>query len=364
MGLPMKAEIAPRIDLKNRTKLEQVIPLDTPFVVFVDPSDACNFKCKFCPTSDRDLMKSVGRPWMRMNFELFKKVADDLTKFPNKVKVLRLYKDGEPLINKDLEKMISYAKSVGASERVDTTTNASLLTRERGKALVEAGLDRINISIYGVSTDNYKNFSDAKVEFSTILENVKNFYEIRGNCEMVVKVNGDSLSEVEKEKFLKEFGDSTDKIFIEHTMACWPNFELRDGIKVNEEVGIYGQELSNVDACPYPFYSFSINSDGVVSVCFLDWGRKLTVGDVKTQSVQEIWNGEGMRAYRKMFLEGNRKEHPVCGGCGQMTHGQPDNIDEFMDTILARLNEIEYFKDVPNLLKGEVKFLPIVDVQK
>ena len=57
----MKAEIAPRIDLVNRTKLEEVIPLDTPFVVFVDPSDACNFKCKFCPTSDRDLMKEVGR---------------------------------------------------------------------------------------------------------------------------------------------------------------------------------------------------------------------------------------------------------------------------------------------------------------
>ena len=59
----MKAEYAPRIDLKNRTKLENVIPLKTPYVIFVDPSDACNFKCRFCPTSDRKLMKKVGRPY-------------------------------------------------------------------------------------------------------------------------------------------------------------------------------------------------------------------------------------------------------------------------------------------------------------
>lgn len=357
----MKAEIAPRIDLKNRTKLEEVIPLDTPFVVFVDPSDACNFKCKFCPTGDRNLMKSVSRPLTRMNFELFKKIADDMTKFPNKVKVLRLYKDGEPLINKELEKMVKYAKEIGASDRIDTTTNASLLTKERGRALVEAGLDRINISIYGVSTENYKSFSDAKVEFSTILENVKSFYEVRENCEMVVKVNGDTLTQEEKETFLREFGDSTDKIFIEHTMACWPNFELRGGVEVNNEVGIYGQEISEVDACPYPFYSFSINSDGLVSVCFLDWGRKLTVGDVKTQTVQEIWSGKPMRSYRKMFLEGGRKNHPTCGGCGQMTHGQPDNIDAHKEVILKKLNDVDYFVDVPNLLGNEPRLLPIVN---
>lgn len=357
----MKAKIAPRIDLENRTKLEDVIPLDTPFVVFVDPSDACNFKCKFCPTSDRDLMKSVGRPWTRMTFEIFKKIADDMTEFPKKVKVLRMYKDGEPLINKDLERMVAYAKAVGASERIDTTSNASLLTSARGKALVEAGLDRINISIYGVSTENYKSFSDAKVEFSTILENVRSFYEIRGNCEMVVKVNGDTLSQEEKDLFLQAFGDYTDKIFIEHTMACWPNFELRDGVKVNQEVGIYGQELSDVDACPYPFYSFSINSDGLVSVCFLDWGRKLTVGDVKKQTVREIWDGKPMRSYRKMFLEGNRMKHPVCGGCGQMTHGQPDNIDAHKSDLLAKLNSTGYFAGVPDLIEGKFKNLPIIN---
>ena len=34
---------------KERTRLETVIPLSTPFILYVDPSSACNLKCNFCP---------------------------------------------------------------------------------------------------------------------------------------------------------------------------------------------------------------------------------------------------------------------------------------------------------------------------
>jgi radical SAM protein with 4Fe4S-binding SPASM domain len=332
------------MDLKNRTKLETVIPLDTPFVVFVDPSDACNFKCRFCPTSDRELMKKVGRPWKQMPLELFKKIADDMTKFPKKIEVLRLYKDGEPLINKDFPAMIKYAKEIKASNRIDTTTNASLLTKKKAEEIVKAGLDRINISIYGIKSEHYSAFSGVKLEFKQILENVRNFYEIREQCEMLVKINGDQLTEEEKNVFLEYFGDYTDKIYIEHTMSCWPEFNLR-GVDVNPKVGIYGQQIKEVEVCPYPFYSIAINSDGVVSVCFLDWGRKLGLGNIREESLKDVWNGRAMRQYRKMFLEGERKNHPVCGTCGQMSHGNPDNIDPFKKEILEKLNNIGYFEN-------------------
>lgn len=341
----MKAEYAPRIDLKNRTRLETVIPLATPFIIFVDPADACNFKCRFCPTSDRKLMKSVGRPWQTMPFDLFKKIADDMTQFPGQLEVLRLYKDGEPLINKHLVDMVKYAKDIGACRRVDTTTNASLLTPEKGRALADAGLDRINISIEGINNEQYKSFSDVNLEFDRIVENVRAFYEVRGNCDMLVKINGDTLTEEDKAKFLDIFGDIADKVYIEHIMSCWPNFEL-NGVKVNQEYGIYGQAIQEVDVCPYPFYSFSINSDGLASVCFLDWSRKLLVGDARTQSMAEIWNGRSMKAYRKFFLKGKRKGHPICGNCGQMSHGQPDNLDPYKTDLLVKLEATGYFKSL------------------
>ena len=332
----MKAEFAPRIDLHNRTALETVIPLDTPLVLFLDPSDACNFKCKFCPTSDRKLMKEVGRPWRTMKMELFEKIVADMKNFNRPVEVLRLYKDGEPLLNKNFPDMIKLAKQEGVCNRVDTTTNASLLTPERGEKIIEAGLDRINISIEGISNEQYKNFSDVKLEFSSILENVRYFYSIREGCDMLVKINGDSLSEDDKKLFLELFGDHCDKIYIEHVMGCWPNFEF-DGVQINNDFGIYGNEIVERDVCPYPFYSIAVNSDGIVSVCFLDWSKKLVIGDCRFQPIDEIWQSESLNAYRKLFLKGKRKQHPICGNCGQMSHGMPDNLDPYADEIYKKI---------------------------
>jgi hypothetical protein len=44
-----------------------------------------------------------------------------------------------------------------------------------------------------------------------------------------------------------------------------------------------------------------------------------------------------MREYQKMFLEGERKNHPVCKNCGQMSHGMPDDIDKYSGELLKRL---------------------------
>lgn len=100
----MKAQVKPRINLEDRTPLQNVIPLATPMIVFVDPASACNFSCTFCPTGHRDLIKETGRFVGRMKLEVFQKVIDDLADFNQPIKVLRMYKDGEPFLNKDLAK--------------------------------------------------------------------------------------------------------------------------------------------------------------------------------------------------------------------------------------------------------------------
>lgn len=333
----MKAQIKPRIDLIGRTKLETVIPLRVPFIINVDPSDICNFQCKFCPTGDRALMeKTPGRNYGIMDFELYKKIIDDISEFEKPIKVLRLYKDGEPLLNPRFAEMVKYAKEKKCSERIDTTINASLLNPKRNLEIIEAGLDRINISIEGINENQYLEFSKCKIDFDKLVGNIRHLYENKKNCEIIVKINGDILSEGDKKKFYEIFGDIADGVYIEHIMACWPGFELK-GVDVNQEYGIYGQKIKEVQVCPYIFYSFSINSDGSVSICFLDWSRKLIIGNAKTQKVKDIWNGEELREYQKMFLMKKRKTHPVCGNCGQMTHGQPDDIDGYAEMLLERV---------------------------
>ena len=335
----MKAQIKPRIDLLNRTKLETVIPLSVPFIINVDPADTCNFQCKFCPTGDRTLMKKTpGRNHGIMDFKLYIKIIDDICEFDKPIKVLRLYKDGEPLLNLRIAEMIRYAKEKSCAKRIDTTTNAILLNPQKNTDLIAAGLDRINISIEGINAQQYWEFSKYKVDFEKLVGNIRHLYENKDQCEIIVKINGDILSEDDKKKFYEIFGDIADGVYIEHIMACWPEFKLK-GVEVNQEYGIYGQKIKEVMACPYVFYSFSINSDGSASICFLDWSRKLIIGDAKTQKVKDIWSGKELREYQKMFLMKKRKAHPVCGNCGQMSHGQPDDIDEYADMLSGRLRK-------------------------
>ncbi len=98
----MKAELKPRINLEGRTKLETVIPLATPFILFIDPASVYNFKCTFCPTGDLPLLidATTSRWQGRLHMYVFKKVIDDLHEFDRPLKVLRMYKEGEPLLNK------------------------------------------------------------------------------------------------------------------------------------------------------------------------------------------------------------------------------------------------------------------------
>jgi MoaA/NifB/PqqE/SkfB family radical SAM enzyme len=273
-----------------------------------------------------------------MNFDLYKKIIDDICEFERPIKVLRLYKDGEPLINPHFTDMIKYAKAKKCAERIDTTTNASLLNHKTNLEMIEAGLDRINISIEGVNSEQYANFSNYKIDFEKLVANIRHLYEHRGDCEIIIKIPGDDLSEDDKKKFYDVFGEIADGVYIEHVMSCWPEFELKT-IAVNQNVGIYGQPIKEVQVCPYVFYSFSINSDGLASACFLDWSRKLIIGDAKAESVKNIWRGEKLKEYQKMFLNKKRKGHPVCRDCGQLTHGLPDDIDAYAEELMLKIKK-------------------------
>jgi radical SAM protein with 4Fe4S-binding SPASM domain len=345
----LKAQIKPRIDIENRTKLEKVIPIEVPFLVFLDPADICNFQCKFCPTGNRALIKKISRNSGLMDFDLYKKIIDDLCEFEKPVKVLRLYKDGEPLLNPKFADMVRYAKERGCALQVDTTTNASLLNPPKNIELIEAGLDKIHISLEGLSDKSYKEFSGYKINFDKLVENIRHFYEHKQNCIVSIKTVGDNLSEEEKKRFFNIFGDIADHIFIEHVAPCWPKFEMTD-VTPNSAVGIYGQEIKEVQVCPYIFYSLSINSDGTVSLCFLDWSRELIVGDLKTDRFKKIWQGDALFKYRKMHLLKKRRDHPICAVCGQLSHCLPDDIDPFAEKLLER---IESHRRISTSGKGE-----------
>ena len=336
----MKARLEPRINLEGRTPLETVIPLSTPFIVFVDPASSCNFKCTFCPTGHRDMIAETGRFQGVMKFDVFQKIIDDLGEFDKPIKVLRMYKDGEPFLNKRLAEMVAYAKQSGRVDYIDTTTNGTFLSPDRVGPVLEAGIDKINISVDGMTEETYLRFTGFKFDFAKFVENVKWIYANKGNCEIVVKIPAELITEAQRQEFFDTFGDHCDRIFVENFAPCWPEFDIEEHTGVKISKGIYQQDIGETDTCPYIFYGYSVNADGLVSSCFLDWGRKLMIGDVRQQSMKEIWNSERMNALRLQHLEGAGKQNGVCGNCGSSVTACPTISTRIACSLLEKFKAL------------------------
>jgi radical SAM protein with 4Fe4S-binding SPASM domain len=329
----MTATLTPRIST-NRTPLQDVIPLATPYLVFLDPSDLCNFRCRFCPTGDRELVKRYRKPQF-MDFGLYEKIIRDLSYMPEPIKVLRMYKDGEPLLNPALPAMIYHAKYVGRFLQIDTTTNGSLLNYRLSNELIDSGLDKLFVSVEGMGAEAYREFCGYKLDWQRFVASIEEFYWLsRDRCRLHVKIAGDYLTDAQREEFVQTFGEIADEIFIEHTAPCWPGFGVEGA---NSEVGIYGNRLTSVKVCPYPLYSLSINSNGTVSLCYLDWKHEMIVGDLKHETFYEIWNGDTLLNYRILHLQKRRGLLENCSTCGQLTHCMPDDIDAYAEEILKRM---------------------------
>ena len=337
----MKAKKIPRIDIRDRLELKEVLPLSAPYVVYIDPCDTCNFRCKFCPSGNLELMaKTKGRGHGPMDFQVFKQVVDDLRDFGEPIKVVRLYKEGEPLLNPRFADMVRYAKNCGYVERVDTTTNGSMLTKERSLEIIDAGLDRINISVEGMNSEHYRDFSGYKLDFCEFVDNIAFFYDHKKQCEMNIKINGDILTEEQEEEFYKVFGDITDGISVERTIEYWPKYGQMK-VDVDDKVSLLGGCSKEVLVCPYVFYEMCVNSDGTYSLCRFDWNHKMImdahVGGRPTP--KKIWDSITLWNFQQSFLRKERKMMSVlsCPDCGILKQGVPEDLDEFAAEILDEM---------------------------
>ena len=337
----MKAKQIPRIDIHDRIELKNALPLRTPYVIYIDPCDTCNFRCKFCPSGNLELMKKTkGRGHGPMDFEVYRGIIDSLREFLDPVRVIRLYKEGEPLVNPRFADMVRYAKASPKVLRVDTTTNASMLTPERSLEIIDAGLDRINISVEGINSQQYQDFSGHRLDYQQFVDNIAFFYDHKKQCEMNIKINGDILTSEQEDEFYRTFGNITDGINVERTIEYWPKYH---DMKVDFDAGVtlLGGEAQEVQVCPYVFYEMCINSNGTYSLCRFDWNHAMLLDQHVSQppTPKKIWDSIVLWNFQQQFLKKERKLMTVlsCPKCGILKQGVPEDLDEFAEEILEEM---------------------------
>ena len=310
---------------KARVDLRRAIPLAKPFAILFEPASICNFRCRFCFFSEPDIDAHLAKGKMR--FDDFTKIVDDLAAWPGeRIKVIRIIGFGEPLANRETPRMIAYLKERNVAERIEMTTNASLLTEDMAEGLIEAGLDYIRCSIYALDQTEHERITGNRMPVERIRENIRGLMAAR---ERLGKQNPfiyaktiDAGSDVLNQRFLDLFGPITDEAAIE-TAHGW----------------LTGDEASasRRRVCPQPFKMMNIHFNGDVVLCDPDWKGNTMVGNALDQPVSAIWGGAAMRAFWKLQLQGRRRENASCATCTFLNDRYVlDDLDGVSPDVLER----------------------------
>lgn len=310
--------------------IEDNLPYKVPYLIYVDPTNLCNFKCNFCPTGNKFLLKDINRPAGFMTMEIFNKFVGDLKKmikrYNQKPDSILLFKDGEPLLNPNLISMIKAVKENNLTDVLHITSNASKLNEDISRKLITSGLNQIRFSIYGVDDESYKQNGNT-IKFDLIYNNIKEFWKINKEhgypIEVVCKII-DNYPDNQINEFKRKFEKICSRIHIEkfHNWSDTENWEIKNK-------GSYPSLNSNLEEdflCAQPFSRLTVLFNGDVTPCCVDWSHKLVVGNIKNDSLDYIWNNLANKI-RQEHIENSFKEDSPCVNCDyKVTRSKYDKI--------------------------------------
>lgn len=335
----MKADVKPSYDT-NRQRLADIIPLNTPFTIFIEPTRFCNFKCFYCLHSTRGdengEFAKTGYQIKHMDFVMYEKLLEQIMAFSERPKRIVFSGLGEPLMNPELPKMIKRAKDLEIAPRLDILTNASLLTPEIADAIIAAGTTRIQVSLQGLNSQKYQEVSNISINFDKMYENLSYLYKNKKNCLIFIKIIDALLdSEEDKARFYNLFGNICDQIFIEHLIALQQQMGDHGG-KADNSRNLNNEEVIYRYVCPVIFYMLQIDADGNVFPCPVSGLPKhFAMGNINDEPLLQIWNGGRRINLIRGHLMLNRKKIPVCATCSAC-HCVLDQ-SEFLDDVAGQL---------------------------
>ena len=253
----------------------------TPFPtnVTIESTANCNFRCQMCP------ILKVERPRGAMSFETFQKVADEIAR-ENPATGLWFAYMGEPLLLGDkLIRLIEYAKHKGLSN-THLSTNASLLTLEMARKLLASGVDEVILSI---DANTERTYSQIRVggEFQKVVENVEGILRLRTEMKAATRLIVQYIVMPENQAELEPFKQR------------W--LKLGAAVKVRPKLGwglAYDSECLTLPKsardfpCPWLIRTVVVQWDGRYAQCDADYNAEFSPGNIQTQTIKQVWDGE------------------------------------------------------------------------
>jgi radical SAM protein with 4Fe4S-binding SPASM domain len=282
-----------------------------PTKLWLEPTDVCNLRCVMCP-------QSVPKPFPKgyMDWGLFTKIVDEAKDFAYEV---NLFHRGESLIHPRLADMVRYVRERGIHARLNT--NGTLLDERKSIALIEAGLDLISFSFDGYTSAVYEKIR-VLGKFERTVDNIVGFLEVKkrlgkGSPYVILEsidfsVGPPSAEELARQRaFRTRFeGLPLERFIIKRPHNWAGTYAPGDPAEAGKP--------HRYSPCTFPWYALVIFWDGTVSPCPQDWYGDLELGNVRQQSLVEVWNGPKMLELRRKMQQKDVKGLSPCNQCDML----------------------------------------------
>jgi radical SAM protein with 4Fe4S-binding SPASM domain len=263
----------------------------------IELTNFCNLACPMCPHAQME--REVGY----MKPELFRRIIDQSAP---ELEFAYLHHLGESLFHGKIGEFIRYGRARGVG--MGLSTNATYLDHRKGKVLLESGLDFLVISMDGASPDTYERLRVGG-DFATTVQNVRGFFELKrqipNHTTVVVQMIVTEANRHEVAAFAERWRGDGAQVMIK---------EARDWAGQVKLVGLR-QNAAHRVPCKMLWTELTVMWDGAVVPCVNVYERENLLGDLSTQTLDEIWNGAEMRRFRRAHLDDDVGGIRVCATC-------------------------------------------------
>lgn len=272
----------------------------------IETCNNCNAKCIMCPKGQKGTSSL-----QLMDDSLFEKIVEEIRHYSDWIEMICLNSDGEPLLDKKIGWKIKRLKEIGI-KHVNISTNAQLLTTETIQEFINYGLDDIRISLDGYTKETFEKIR-VGLDYEQIKNNVLQLIQMRNqaNSPMAIRVRMVELEQnrEEREEWQKYWRSKLSKI---DKVQLMPMHTWSGKIAEEEQKRI---EYYADRPCVSVFSSFPVNYDGKVQLCDSDIEQQMIMGDIKAQTIKEIWQGEKFEIIRGWHANAERNKVEICRGC-------------------------------------------------
>lgn len=311
--------LALRISYALSRLFKRVILFGKPFSVSIEPTTACNLGCPECPSG----LKKFTRPTGKLDLETHRKLLQNLGK---QLFYVNYYFQGEPFLHPQFLELIREAKK--HKIYTATSTNAHFITAKSAAEIVDSGLDRLIISIDGLTQETYENYR-VHGTLSKVIAGAKFLVEAKRSAKsqtphlifqfLVVKPNEHEVTgvfELAKSLQIDEVRLKSAQVYdYQHGHELIPTNEKYARYKLQAD-GTYRLKYKTGNHCWRMWSSCVLTWDAHVVPCCFDKDAQFVLGSAATTDFSALWKSKRYSDFRKSILTG-RNQISICQNCSE-----------------------------------------------